>query len=396
MKILFIHHSGLVGGAGVSLINLLKETAISYDVTVSLPNDPQDMINLAIENKINNDFRIDSYGRRIGALTWYSGGDKWWSLRFWYRISLIIFQWQYWNQYIDSINPDLIICNSKILCWMSLLPSIKRRKSICFVRETMNKTYKHILNKIIKFCLDHFTGVAFISEFDRKVESLKKSKTFTIPNYVDINKLNKDISRTEACDQLKISSKNFNVLYVGGVFPLKGFDFALKAILNCSKNVHLIVAGVTFDDVKDLKSSSLKRYSEIWQNFITEKDIGRRIHILGKQLNMSACYASCDVLIFPMREPHQARPIFEAGYFSKPVIVTDFNCVHNDVQNKINGYLVPLGDVEAISEKIMYLYSHPNECLCMGRKNHEFYKLNHSYESSIKLFRNCIEEILKI
>ena len=127
MKILFIHHSGLVGGAGISLTNLLKETAKTHDVTICLPTEPDDMLSLLKNIGGKDIFTIKTYGRRIGAITWYSGGNDWMSLSFFYRLVLIPWQWRYWNQLIEELNPDLVICNSKILCWMGMLPSLKKR-----------------------------------------------------------------------------------------------------------------------------------------------------------------------------------------------------------------------------------------------------------------------------
>lgn len=396
MKLLFVHHSGLISGAGVSLYNLIKEMKNKHEVVVCLPTEPTDMLSLLNNSEDKIVIDIHTYGRRIGAITWYSGGNNLLSLTFFYRLALIPWQWRYWNKYIMELNPDMVICNSKILCWMGLLPAMKKHKSICFVRETMKKESTNFMNKIMKSLLERFSGVAFISEFDQQKETLKKAKTFVIPNYVDVTRLDDKIEREIACNQLGVPSKTFNVLYVGGIFPMKGFDIAIQAVLECSSNIHLLVAGMSFDDVRKTKSSFLKDYVEKWHDYINQHDKEGRIHILGKQLNMSACYAACDVLLFPMREPHQARPVFEAGYFSKPVIVTDFECIHNDVQEGINGYLVPLEDMNTCSERIQRLQLNPEMAKSMGLKNHEYYQRNHSYENSLNAFRDCLEEISRI
>ena len=396
MKILFIHHSGLVGGAGVSMTNLLKEAAKEHEVTVCLPTEPTDMLSLLQNCGGNKSFEIKTYGRRIGALTWYSGGNELLTLTFFYRLTLIPWQWRYWNRLIEELNPDLIICNSKILCWMGMLPAIKKRKSLCFVRETVKGEPAYFMNKLMKSRLELFTGVVFISEYDRCKENLQKAKAFVIPNYVDGTRLDNHMEREAACRQLGVSAESFNVLFAGGIFPLKGFDVAVRAVLQCPSNVHLLVAGMTFEDALGTKSSYLKEYADKWHDYINQHDKDGRIHILGKQLNMSACYAACDVLLFPMREPHQARPVFEAGYFSKPVIITDFDCIHGDVQEGKNGYLVPAEGVEAIAERIQSLQEHPETAMEMGKMNYERYQNAHSCESSLKAFNGCLEEVTRL
>ena len=148
-RILFIHHSGIIGGAGVSLTNVIKTASRSNDVTVYISDDPDDMLKLL--NPLSNEYGITvkSYGRRIGAVTYYSGGDSILSPRFLYRLSLLPKQWRTWNKYIRECSPDTVIVNSKILCWMSMLSEVKKRNSICFVRETMNGKSSFFLNKII-------------------------------------------------------------------------------------------------------------------------------------------------------------------------------------------------------------------------------------------------------
>ena len=42
-KLMFIHHSGLVGGAGVSLINTIKAVAEENEIIVCVPSQPEDM-----------------------------------------------------------------------------------------------------------------------------------------------------------------------------------------------------------------------------------------------------------------------------------------------------------------------------------------------------------------
>ena len=176
---------------------------------------------------------------------------------------------------------------------------------------------------------------------------------------------------------------------------MKGFDIAVRAVLQCPPNVHLLVAGMSFEDAIGMKSSSLKEYADKWHDYIKQHDKDGRIHILGKQLNMSACYAACDVVLFPMREPHQARPVFEAGYFSKTVIITDFDCIHGDVQEGGNGYFVPTEDVQAIAEKIKRLYADSDLTMRMGRMNHEHYQNTHSCEICLNMLKDCLEEIGK-
>lgn len=89
---------------------------------------PRDIANALYDLAETTDIKVVEYGNRIGAMTHYSGGDKVLSPRFIYRSLLIFKQWHYWNKILKETNPDIVIVNSIILSWMSLLTSLKGKK----------------------------------------------------------------------------------------------------------------------------------------------------------------------------------------------------------------------------------------------------------------------------
>ena len=72
---------------------------------------------------------------------------------------------------------------------------------------------------------------------------------------------------------------------------------------------------------------------------------------------MSVPFAACDILIFPMKEPHQARPAFEIGVQQKPVIITDFPNIHELVKDGVNGLTFDPDNAEALAQAILILKS---------------------------------------
>ena len=352
---------------------------------------------LKLLNPLSNEYGITvkSYGRRIGAVTYYSGGDSILSPRFLYRLSLIPKQWKTWNKYIRECSPDTVIVNSKILCWMSMLSEVKKRNSICFVRETMNGKSSFFLNKIISKLLSRYDKVIFLSEYDRKKEGLLPSKTQVVHNYVDESQYDIYITRREASEKLGLKNDTFHILYVGGVSEMKGFDIAVRAALKSGENIELISAGNNFDDAFKSSSNSMFEYARKWQNFVKENDKNNQIHMVGRQKNMSACYSACDVLLFPMRSPHQSRPAFEAGYFSKPVIITDFENISEFVRNNDNGFTVRADDVDEIVKIIKKLASDKGLCEKIGKNNWENTYNLHNKEKNCELINNIIKEVTK-
>lgn len=392
-RITIIHHSGVIGGAGVSFLNTVKTLAISNEVTVFISDSPKDILaQLTILQK-EFDFRIICYGKRIGALTHYSGGDSLMSLRFLYRALLIIKQWNYWNLSINQLKPDIVIINSIILSWMSMLPSIKAVKSICFVRETICGKRYGLFNRLIRKFLDHFDKTVFLSQYDCNSWNLTLNKSIIIKNFINTESLDNSIQRNIASDSLSLRHNSFHVLYVGGISHMKGFDLVVKAVLELNKeiDVELIVAGVNFEDRRQMGGGQLSKYERDIQNYILNHKYRSRIHIIGRQSNMSNCYASSDLLVFPMRSPHQARPVFEAGYYSIPAIITNFENIREAVIDGENGYLFDSENIEQLIEKIKTLAIDNDLRKKMGIRNHYLTILNHSEEENRRAIHKLID-----
>lgn len=392
-RIMFIHHSGAAGGAGVSLANNVALLSENNEVTVYISSEPRFIAELLHSNCPKA--KVVEYGRRIGALTCYSGGDSVLSKRFLYRMLLIGKQFDYWNSVIQKEAPDVIILNSMILSWMSCLPALRSRKSILFVRETMQGLPKRWINKIIRGLLDKFSTVVFLCEYDRTMWRLPTAKAEVIHNSISKTQLRSGVSREDARRKWNLPHDSFIVLYVGGVNEMKGFDLAVQAVLNAGEDCHLIAAGNHFADAMHTASVAAKAYVEKWQNYVAEHDRKKQIHMLGRQSDMADLYAACDVLLFPMRSPHQARPVFEAGYYHKPVVITDFENIAEFVSDGGNGFKVPADSVDAILEKLLILKHDSVLARRMGDRNAAITAGKHDPDRNYQKLCKIIEETIQ-
>lgn len=395
-RIAIIHHSGIIGGAGVSLLNTINALCDRHDITVFASDSPSDMLESLKEISKSKGIKVISYGKRIGALTHYSGGDKVGSLRFLYRSSLIIKQWKYWNITINELNPDIVIVNSIILSWMSLLPAIKSRKSICFVRETICGDLTRRINRLFRKCLKKFTRVSFISKFDCCSWSLPASKSVIIYNC--FNQKNKECvgSRAEVSKELGLNEESFHILYVGGVSHMKGIDLAVNATLSLNKicPTELIAVGIDFNDRRLLAKGKLSPYESDLEKLVYSEDNREIIHILGRQKNMGKCFTAADVLLFPMRAPHQARPVFEAGVYALPVIITDFPNIREFVINGVNGLVFEKDNLNQLLENLKKIAINPIYREQLGQENLKLSLRNHTMKSFDTSINTLIDNML--
>lgn len=397
-KILIIHHSGLIGGAGVSFFNTWIELKKKYNVVSYVPDDPPDLLRFLKEKGLNP----NTFPFRLGKLTYYSGGNNLLNFRFWYHAIHSFFQISYWKKVIDNENPDLIIVNSKVLCWMGKLFKRANKPCICFVRETIPGSPDKIMNRIMRNMLEDFTLVSFISNYDLIQTKLNKAKTVVSNDFLEIDNYEDKLGKVNACKQLNILHDEFNVLFVGGIDRLKGIDVAAKAMLFLTnENIKLIVAGKDSGDVtynlksflKIIKKRKSIKFSKEVKQYIKSAGIEEQIKFIGIQTDMSIPFSACDILIFPMKEPHQARPAFEIGVQKKPVIISDFPNIREFINDGVNGLTFEANNSRALSEAILKLKNDKELCSRLGNSNYECTVRQHTRSNAM---HNLILEIDRI
>ena len=124
-------------------------------------------------------------------------------------------------------------------------------------------------------------------------------------------------------------------------FDLKDpkLGFVTVTDVHCTKDLSVAKVYVTF-----LGKIKRKNISEFWQKM----DIGINMSDYeGRSISMLEMMANGTV----------------------PVL-TNVSGVREDIINNINGYIIPLGDVNTAVNKIEYLYNHRNKLVEMGEKAH--------------------------
>jgi glycosyltransferase involved in cell wall biosynthesis len=342
-KIVIIHHSDALGGAGVSLLNVVKMLQDDYNVKVILPHKDKAIANFFKEKNIE----FDSLSDNIGMISAYSGGPKILTRTFLRNFLKIKYSKKKLRKIILRERPDIVAVNSMTLTWAGSLIQSMGCQSICFVRETFVKNMvmlyiKHLLNK-------HFNSVVFISEFDKYKFKCKAPVTAVVRNCVNFKDYQTKLDKAGLCEHLGINKNKFNVLFVGGLDKLKGWDVVVKAMHSLKSNsIDLIVAGATQEQAQTK-----------FEN----------ISFIGKRNDMSLVYNACDLLVFPSISAHQARPVFEAGMCNIPVVISDFAETKDSVIDGFNGLVFEPSNSDELAQKILLLYENKELWVKLANNN---------------------------
>jgi glycosyltransferase involved in cell wall biosynthesis len=174
-------------------------------------------------------------------------------------------------------------------------------------------------------------------------ENIAIDKVNVIPFGVDVSLFTSSPINNKKTDQ-------FNVIYVGQIGQRKGISYLLKAYTKfMGSGTQLTLVGKIVNNDKPL---------------IPYRDNFTYIpHVPRSQL--PDIYQSADVFVFPTLLEGMGLVVLEAMASGLPVITTS-NGPGDIVRDGIDGYIVPIRNVDAIEEKLEYFRTHPVEKYQMG------------------------------
>lgn len=397
-KLLFFHHCGTVGGAGISGLGFLNSVPQDiYDITVCSVSTPDNMVQLFRDKG----YRVLEGGRTPVSFTHCVGSEK------------IAVSPRALLNYIDVLRdrknvekiicrekPDVVVANSMTLFWVGKVAKKYGAETICFFRETYIRGLLGLRTAMIKSQLSkYFDKIAFISNYELIRSRNIKSKKKTIYNVVPKDGYDR-YTKEQSREQLNLDANTFYVLYVGGVNRLKGAHVLLKAFSALrDQNIKLLFVGGTLgqmqknaapvDWLRKLKGLFCKNYSRQCLDCIEKENLQEQIVFFPSQSDISPFYCAADLLAFPMIAPHQARPLFEAGYAKIPVVITDFENIYELVDEE-SGYLFRNKDHQQLAQMILDIKNNYEETQARVERNYQNTIARHSPE----VYKQQIEELL--
>jgi glycosyltransferase involved in cell wall biosynthesis len=230
-RILFFHHCSTIGGAGISGLNALKAIPQEFfEIIVFSNSEGYGMAELFQ----NAGFNVIAGGKSPVVFSHFSGGEFFsFSPYFFYNCYQIWKDFRKIKNVIYKLKPDIVIVNSMTLFWIGKIAKKYDIQTICFFRETYAKSLLGLRNRIIKYYLGHyFDKISFISNYDKEINSALPCFKTTIYNSINDSVRNflNDSNKLLIQKKLDLQSDDFNILFVGGMSPLKGAHVIIEAL----------------------------------------------------------------------------------------------------------------------------------------------------------------------
>lgn len=176
---------------------------------------------------------------------------------------------------------------------------------------------------------------------------IPQEKLFIVPSGINLDNFS----------QITKEDKIFRVIYCGLSCIKKGTHYLLQAYSDLKlKNAELWLIGNISEDIKAI----LGKYKDIYKviKFIPRTDLYKY-------------YSQGSIFVLPSLEEGLAKVMMEAMACGLPVIATSNSGAEDVIRDGRDGFIIPIKDVGALKDRILYMYENYNVCLEMGQSAKE-------------------------
>ncbi len=323
-KILYVHHSGNLGGAPRSLSFLLNELDFNrYKPELLFISRGPGLelfkgrgIELILEERI-----WPFHGSTVSGMTFKL-----------FLSNIFRFPSSFFaaRRIVKRQKPDIIHLNSTCLFVVALAAKFVSRKIkvVCHVREPVLR--KSISGFIIRYMNFLFTDqLIAIDNFSAKSMIGKNVKV--IFNSVDLNVYNPLVKSDVLRRELDLKRNSTIFLYLARFSKSNGTLELVEAARKLKEkypSFYFVLAG--------LKRTQLDIYSQM---VIKESADNPNVHLIDFRDDIPSLIASSDIMIVPFTKPHFARSIVEASAMGKPSIGAKLGGIDDLIVHEKTGFL---------------------------------------------------------
>ena len=235
-----------------------------------------------------------------------------------------------------------------------------------FVRFIIRK----IVIRLYKLSLSESKAVIFQNPDNKK--QLEQLNILPKNNIYVVNGSGVNLKKY-AYQELEQNIPQLTFLMVARLLKDKGiFEFisAAKRVKGLHDNVNFILVGpkdngpnaINFDQVLDFHKKGFISYQ-------------------GAVSDVRPLICDASVYVLPSYHEGMPRTILEAMAIGRPIITTDVPGCRETVLDDVNGWLVPMKNIEQLTEKIIWFIEHPGRICMMGESSRKLAVKNFNVDS---------------
>lgn len=188
----------------------------------------------------------------------------------------------------------------------------------------------------------------------------------------------------------------YSIFLSQGDYPLKGFHYLLRAlprVLEQFPETHVYVAGNNIIECGTVQDRlKLSAYGKYLRKLIKDNHLRDKVTMLGRLSaeEMKEQYLQSHLFVLPSALENSPNSLGEAMLLGVPCVAADVGGVHNLLTDGGDGMLYPAGDVEALADRIIEIFTKEaiverfsDNARKHARVNHDadqnYYRLIHIY-----------------
>ncbi|HFK1432572.1 TPA: glycosyltransferase [Bacillus cereus] len=278
-----------------------------------------------------------------------------------------------------EIKPDLVI---PFISYVGLMTSIAKLGLSLEVVETIrNNPSTSPSKKLHRWArnLSVFLAKGCIVQTDEQLEYFPKwmqGRMITIANPIADEFTQKE--------KIFVEKKIENIIAVGRLERQKNFEMLIRAfsiVAQKNKDIKLNIYG----------EGTL--YKSLF-TYIQELNLENRILLHGRTNNITEALLSSDLFILSSDSEGMPNALMEAMAVGLPCISTDCPTGPSElIKNEYNGYLIPVGDEEALVNNIIKVINNIDETVRIGQRARKEIVNKYAARESAKKLNTFIESI---
>jgi len=325
LKILFLSSFSEIGGAEKSLLSLAEGlTKKGVDVSV-------------ITNKkgpLTNSLKRKKIRCIVFSISHFQIFRCW-------QVALLPFKIFKLAKLVKGLAPDIIHCNNQYSAqWGVLIARILKIPVVVHHRAE----YFSPISKLVYNSFGKNIANIYISKFIEKQKKPLLNKQCYRGNKVICNPVALKEAGQKACSdlrrKLKISERDFVILFLGRIDPLKGLHRLINAVSGLKHSVKVIVAG----------SSSINRFGSYYEKkcrkMIARNDLQDKFIFSGFVDGVENYMKAADILTVPSKNEGFGRVIIEAMISGIPIIADKSGGITEIIRNNTDGLLINSSDIK--------------------------------------------------
>ena len=188
----------------------------------------------------------------------------------------------------------------------------------------------------------------------------------------------------EFCDRKLVKQEKCAFVHGSGVnlekfertpYPEQTAFFMLSRLLK-SKGVceYLEAARIVKEKQPDVQFYILGKYETTMQDAVDKEYVEQFIRDgivkrFEETTDVRPYYSMCSVYVLPSYREGTPRTVLEAMAMGRPIITTDTQGCRETVEDGKNGFLVPIKNADAVTDKMIWFIDHPASIQTMGEES---------------------------